>query len=37
MDMEGLHAAVNQHVTDFVAALYRDFPDTVRVRGQEKF
>ena len=36
-EVEGLHAAVNQHVTDFAAALYRDFPDAVRARGQEKF
>jgi hypothetical protein len=36
-EVEGLHAAVNQYVTDFNAALYRDFPDAVRVRGQELF
>jgi hypothetical protein len=36
-EVEGLHAAVNQHVTDFTAALYRDFPDANRERGQEKF
>jgi len=36
-EVEGLHASVNQHVTDFVAALYRDFPDAVRARGDEKF
>lgn len=36
-DVETFHAAVNQYVTDFVAALYRDFPDAVRVRGQERF
>jgi hypothetical protein len=36
-EIEGLHAAVNQHVTDFLAALYRDFPDPGRVRGQERF
>lgn len=36
-EIESLHAAVNQHVTDFTAALYRDFPDAVRVRGEEKF
>jgi hypothetical protein len=35
--VEGLHASVNQHVTDFSAALYRDFPDAVRARGDEKF
>lgn len=36
-EIESLHAAVNQHVTDFTAALYRDFPDGVRKRGEEKF
>jgi hypothetical protein len=36
-EVEGLHASVNQHVTDFSAALYRDFPDAVRARGDEKF
>ena len=35
--IEGLHAAVNQHVCDLRAALYRDFPDPQRVIGQEKF
>jgi hypothetical protein len=35
--MEGLHHAVNSLVTDFTAALYRDFPDPVRQRGEEKF
>lgn len=35
--VEGLHQAVNSLVTDFSAALYRDFPDAVRVRGEEKF
>lgn len=34
---EGLHAAVNQQVTNFQAALYRDFPDPFRKRGEEKF
>jgi hypothetical protein len=34
---EGLHHAVNSLVTDASFALYRDFPDTVRVRGQETF
>lgn len=36
-EVESLHAAVNQDVTDFTAALYRDFPDEVRRRGEEKF
>ena len=36
-EIEGLHTAVNQYVTDFMAALYRDFPDPVRVRGKEQF
>jgi hypothetical protein len=35
--IEGLHAAVNQQVTGLRAALYRDFPDPHRVRGEEKF
>lgn len=35
--IEGAHAGVNQLVTNFQAALYRDFPDDHRVRGQEKF
>lgn len=30
--IEGPHAAVYSRVTDFTAALYRDFPDTVRVK-----
>ena len=34
---EGLHAAVNQAVVNFQAALYRDFPDAFRERGDEKF
>ena len=34
---EGLHAAVNQKVVNFQAALYREFPDAVRVEGEEKF
>ena len=34
---EGLHHAVNSLVTDASFALYRDFPDAVRVRGEEKF
>ena len=35
--IEGLHAAVNQQVCDFRAALYRDFPDAHRTRGEERF
>lgn len=35
--VEGLHHAVNARVTDLFFALYRDFPDPQRVRGQEKF
>jgi hypothetical protein len=36
-EVESLHAAVNQKVTDLTAALYRDFPDAVRLRGGERF
>ncbi len=35
--VEGLHQAVNSLATDTIFALYRDFPDAVRERGQEKF
>jgi hypothetical protein len=35
--VESLHAAVNQQVAGFRAALYRDFPDPHRKRGEEKF
>ena len=35
--IEGLHAAVNQQVRGFRAALYRDFPDPHRKRGEERF
>lgn len=35
--VEDLHQAVNSLVCDFQSALYRDFPDPVRRRGQEKF
>src|SRR5262245_12732057 len=35
--IESLHAAVNQQVSGFRAALYRDFPDPHRKRGQERF
>jgi hypothetical protein len=35
--VEGLHAAVNQSVTNLQFALYRDFPDPHRKRGEERF
>ncbi len=35
--VESFHHAVNSKVRDVVIALYRDFPDEGRVRGQEKF
>jgi hypothetical protein len=35
--IEGLHAAVNRQIGDFRAALYRDFPDPQRKRGEEDF
>ncbi len=35
--VEGFHQAVNSKVRDIFFALYRDFPDAGRVRGQEKF
>jgi len=35
--VEGLHAAVNQQVQHLTFALYRDFPDPQRVRGEETF
>jgi hypothetical protein len=35
--VEGLHFAVNSLVTNATFALYRDFPDDVRQRGEEKF
>ena len=35
--LESLHAAVNQSVSGFQAALYRDFPDPHRKRGEERF
>jgi hypothetical protein len=35
--IEGLHHAVNSLATDLSFALYRDFPDPVRKRGEEKF
>ncbi len=35
--IESLHQAVNSKVQDIFFALYRDFPDATRVRGQERF
>lgn len=35
--IEGLHFAVNSLVSEADFALYRDFPDAVRHRGEEKF
>ncbi len=35
--VEGFHHAVNSLVCDAIFALYRDFPDPARQRGQEKF
>jgi Family of unknown function (DUF6614) len=35
--VESFHFAVNSKVTNFVAALYRDFPDEVRETGDEQF
>ncbi len=35
--VESFHQAVNSLVKDTIFALYRDFPDAVRQRGQEKF
>ena len=35
--VEGLHHSVNSLVEDVFFALYRDFPDPVRKRGEEKF
>ncbi len=35
--VEGLHFAVNSMVTDATFALFRDFPDAFRQRGDEKF
>ncbi len=35
--VEAFHHAVNSKVKDIVFALYRDFPDEHRVRGEEKF
>ncbi len=35
--VESLHAAVSQCARDLSFALYRDFPDPVRERGEEQF
>jgi hypothetical protein len=35
--VEGAHHGVNSLVTNFQAALYRDFPDPQRVVGSERF
>ena len=35
--VEDFHAAVNQRVKGAFFALYRDFPDPVRQRGEERF
>ncbi len=35
--VESFHHAVNSKVDEIFFALYRDFPDSIRVRGDEKF
>jgi hypothetical protein len=35
--VEGFHFGVNSLVQNPVFALYRDFPDPVRQRGEERF
>jgi len=35
--IESFHHAVNSKVTNFSSALYRDFPDSHRQEGEEKF
>lgn len=35
--VESFHQAVNSIVDDIFFALYREFPDSTRVTGQEKF
>lgn len=35
--VEGLHHGVNSLVTNVMFALYRDFPDPHRQRGEERF
>jgi hypothetical protein len=34
---ESVHHAINSLVTNIVFGLYRDFPDAVRHKGEEKF
>jgi hypothetical protein len=36
-EAERLHHGINARVTNFRAALYRDFPDPVRESGDEAF
>jgi hypothetical protein len=36
-EVEGVHHGVNSLVQNVQFALYRDFPDEVRQRGEEKF
>lgn len=36
-EVEALHFDVNRDATNLTFSLLRDFPDAVRVRGQEKF
>ena len=36
-ETESRHAAVNQKIAGITFALYRDFPDPHRQRGEEKF
>ncbi len=36
-DVESLHFDVNRHAANITFSLMRDFPDAVRVRGEEKF
>lgn len=35
--IESVHHAVNGMVAEATFALYRDFPDPIRVRGEERF
>jgi hypothetical protein len=36
-EIEAIHFDVNRHATNLTFSLLRDFPDTIRVRGEEKF
>jgi len=36
-EVEGLHASVNQHVTDFFRRALPDFPDPCELAADEKF